>query len=271
MKKTSLFLPAVVLASIMSTGCSLNNAATLPSAETTVLAPDISTDPEQLEESSSIAESANGSNAGQSSTVEESALESDQPYVLSTKATSELSMIFEHCYYSGLGHDKTLQFSTLSQDEASALLFWALLNPGTPLYQGTDLSSNGLSKYSIPYATAKEFFQEAFGANLDSYDFTDYIEDDAIIWHGGDYGSDVPSAIIDIITQSPENGLITITGDAFDIYDADMSITYAKFTATMVPSDSSYFDGNTLVSFIYEDNTSDDHPEINLSEYFAYY
>ncbi len=270
MKKESLFLSLTILSTILFAGCSPahSNATT---DQTTVSESSTLAKPSSVEESTKIAETISSTNTDPSLAAEESPSESERTYVFSEQANAELSLIFEHCYYSGFGHDKVLQFSSLSQDEASALLFSALLNPGTVLYQGTNLSADGLSKYSIPYTTAKKFFQEAFGADLDSYDFSEYMENDNIIWHGGDYGSDVPGALIDTVTQSSENDLITIKGDAFDIYDADMSITYAKFTATLIPSDSSYFDGNTLVSFTYKDNTTDDHPDIDLSKYFDYY
>ena len=101
--------------------------------------------------------------------------------------------------------------------------------------------------------------------NIDST-FLEEDGDDYAIVANDPFGSDIPDCQINTITQNTATGIITLTGDAW-IVPCDYPAEFSTFTATMAPSDSSYFDGHTLLTFKWHENHTDNHPTINYADY----
>ena len=75
--------------------------------------------------------------------------------------------------------------------------------------------------------------------------------------------------LINTVTQGTTTGIITLTGDAW-IVPCDYPAAFSTFTATIIASDSSYFDGHTLLTFECHENNTDNHPTVDYSKYGYY-
>ncbi len=203
----------------------------------------------------------------------ESASEADivAKYVLTDDAKKELECVFKNCLYFGIGKDKEQIFSELSRYDVETLLCTTYITPDSYLKRGVYKEGTG---YVVSREELSEYLKGGFGLELDSFDFStdDYMlyeDGDTFYFLGGDYGMAYPDAFIDTIEQDPDSGIITLTGDVLFISEEDTEgvINPYIFTATMQPSDSKYFGGNTLISFEYEANTTGVYPDIDASKY----
>lgn len=191
-------------------------------------------------------------------------------YTLTEEAREELESVFKNCFYFEMGHGNPLIFSELSADDVAKILCTTFLSPDSYLKKGTYEEETG---YVVSRDDLSEYLKDGFGADLDSYDFSTeeysmlYDNGDTFYFLGGDYGMGVPDAIINKAVQNSTSELVTVTGDALFINEDDGSIYPYLFTATMQPSDSKYFGGNTLISFEYEENTTGIYPDINPKDY----
>lgn len=189
---------------------------------------------------------------------------------LTEEARGELESVFKNCFYFEMGHGDQLIFSELSTDDAAKILCTTFLSPDSYLKKGTYEEGTG---YVVSRDELAEYLKDGFGADLDSYDFSTeeysmlYDNGDTFYFLGGDYGMGVPDAIINKAVQNSTSGLVNVTGDALFINEDDGSIYPYLFTATMQPSDSQYFGGNTLISFEYEENTTGMYPDIKAEDY----
>jgi outer membrane murein-binding lipoprotein Lpp len=207
--------------------------------------------------------------ATEESTAATSSAAITEEYSLTEEARGELESVFKNCFYFEMGHGDPLIFSKLSDDDVEKILCTTFLSKDSYLKKGTYEEGTG---YVVSREDLAEYLKDGFGTDLDAYDFSDpdgMLKDngDTFYFLGGDYGMGVPDAIINTAVQDPEDGIITLTGDALFISEDDGAINPYLFIATMKQSDSKYFGGNTLISFEYEENTTGTYPEINPSDY----
>lgn len=244
---------SIVLASAMLAGCTSN-----ASKETAVTE---TTDPTQIE---TMAASTEESTEASSTEAE------PKEYVLTDEAKGELENVFMDCFYFQIGDHNEQLFTNLSTENVGELVCATFISPDSYLHKGSYVEGTG---YEITREEFAEYLKDGFGLNLDDFDFSEdqytTLEDsgDTFSWAGGDYGNGIPDAIINTAAQDPESGIITLTGDALFIDVDDSKVYPYVFTATMQPSDSKYFGGNTLVSFEYTENTTGVYPEINPEKY----
>lgn len=209
------------------------------------------------------------STATEESTEAVSSEEGEKEYTLSEEARGELESVFKNCFYFEMGHGDQLIFSELSADDVAKILCTTFLSPDSYLKKGTYEEGTG---YVVSRDDLSEYLKDGFGADLDFYDFStdEYMlkdDGDTFSFLGGDYGMVGPDAIINTFVQDPENGIVTLTGDTLLIDEGDGVINPYLFTATLKPSDSKYFGGNTLISFEYEENTTGVYPDIKAEDY----
>lgn len=243
---------AVVAATtvLMMTGCS----SSVPEETTTAVVTRVETAAATTEESTEAA----------------STEDSIKEYALTEEARGELESVFKNCFYFEMGHGDQLIFSEFSADDAAKILCTTFLSPDSYLKKGTHEEGTG---YVVNRDELAAYLKDGFGADLDSYDFStdEYMlkdDGDTFSFLGGDYGMGVPDAIINkAVQEESTSGIVTVTGDALFINEDDGSIYPYLFTATMQPSDSQYFGGNTLISFEYEENTTGVYPDIKAEDY----
>ena len=196
---------------------------------------------------------------------------STKEFTLTEEARGELESVFKNCFYFEMGHNDQLLFTDFSIEDLSKIACTTFLSTDSYLKKGTYEEGTG---YVVSRDDLAEYLKDGFGLDLDSYDFSTeeysmlYNNGDTFYSLGGDYGMGVPDAIIKSAVQDPQSGMIILTGDAIFINEAeDAEINPYLFTATMQPSDSKYFGGNTLISFEYEENTTGIYPDINPKDY----
>lgn len=215
-------------------------------------------------ETAVVAEESTEASSSETSTTE---------YSLTNDGKGELENVFMDCFYFHIGDHQKQLFADLSTENVEELLCSTFITPDSYLAKG--VYEDGIG-YTISKDEAAEYLKDGFGVDMNSYDFSadtyTTLEDngDTFSWAGGDYGNGIPDAIINKVVQDPDSGIITLTGDALFIEVDDGEINPYIFTATMKPSESKYFDGNTLVSFEYEENTTGVYPEINPEKYGLY-
>lgn len=187
----------------------------------------------------------------------ESSKESD--YILSDEDKEDLEWVLANCYYFNMGNDYIQKFSELSDEYVEDLLLTTIGLPDTTLAK-VNVDSN--YKRTVSKEDATIFLKDCFGIDINnvSFEYTEYprvkLNGDVLEIGAGDYGSNFPYAIINRTVQDKETGIITLTGDVLLVDDSHTIDAY-YFEATMQPSASSYFGGNTLLTFSYTKNTGD--------------
>lgn len=189
------------------------------------------------------------------------------PYTLSDSAMTQLTRILTDAFFFDIGHDQEQQFSDLTFENSnlSILLYTTLFDVEDARYDQHEPRRIHVSKEEV-----KKYLYDCFGINLDSLKIDDsFLEedgDDYAIVANDPFGSDIPDCQINTISQNPSTGIITLTGDVWYV-PCDFPAEFSTFTATMIPSDSSYFDGHTLLTFEWHENHTDNHPTIDYTKY----
>lgn len=191
--------------------------------------------------------------------------EEDISYDISDKANRELTWVFMNSYFFGIGSNKIQNYADLSQHGIENLVCGTIMNNDGPFglveYKP---DGEGVYRYSISREVLSDAMMDCYGLDLKNFDFSsdEYPiitdEGDVLSWYGGDYSEDSPNAKIESITEDKDTGLVTVTGSVYDFSDDPSE--YRKFRAMMKATDSGFFDGHTLLSFMY------DEPNANLAE-----
>ena len=188
-------------------------------------------------------------------------------YTLSDSAKGQLTSILMDAFFFDIGHDQEQKFSDLTFENSNLgiLLYTTLFDVEGARYDRHEPSRIHVSKDKV-----KTYLLDCFGIDLDSLTidsvFLEEDGDDYAIVANDPFGSDIPDCQINIVTQNTTTGIITLTGDVCYV-PIDSPAKFSTFTATMAPSDSSYFDGYTLLTFEWYENNTDNHPTINYTDY----
>lgn len=188
------------------------------------------------------------------------------PYALSDSAKERLTGILTNAFFFDIGHGQEQKFSDLTFENSNlgVLLYTTLFD-----VEGARYDQNEPVRIHVSKEKVRSYLHDCFGINIDSLNINSFLEedgDDYAIVANDPFGSDIPDCQINTVTQNTATGIITLTGDAW-IVPCDYPAEFATFTATMTPSDSSYFDGHTLLTFEWHENHTDNHPTINYTDY----
>lgn len=256
MKKVHLYVGILLATSISFLACHKNVSETYPQEATaTETSPTISPQESMAQEASA-----------------ESQAETDSteiPYSLSDSAKKQLTDILTDAFFFGIGHDQKQKFSDLTFENSNLgiLLYTTLFD-----VEGARLDQNEPSRIHVSKKEVRTYLQDCFGIDIGSLKVDDFLEeadDDYAIVANDPFGSDIPDLQINTVTQDTTTGIITLTGDAW-IVPCDYLAAFSTFTVTMIASDSSYFDGHTLLTFECHENNTDNHPTIDYSRYGYY-
>ncbi len=189
------------------------------------------------------------------------------PYALSDAATKQLTRILTDAFFFDIGHDREQKFSELTFENSNLeILLYTTLFDG----EGARYDQNEPRRIHVSKEEVKTYLQDCFGINFDSLNADNsFLEEDGsdyAIVANDPFGSDIPDCQINTITQNTATGIITLTGDVWYVPN-DSPAEFSTFTATMIPSNSSYFDGHTLLTFEWHENLTNNHPTIDYTKY----
>ena len=191
----------------------------------------------------------------------------EMPYTLSDSAKGQLTGILTNTFFFDIGHDQEQKFSDLTFENSNLgiLLYTTLFD-----VEGAQYDQHEPSRIHVSKDKVKTYLRDCFGIDLDSLNidstFLEEDGDDYAIVANDPFGSDIPDCQINTVTQNTTTGIITLTGDVWYV-PIDSPARFSTFTATMIPSDSSCFDGHTLLTFEWHENHTDNHPTINYADY----
>ena len=190
----------------------------------------------------------------------------EMPYTLSDSAEEQLTGILTNAFFFDIGHDQEQKFSDLTFENSNlgVLLYTTLFD-----VEGARYDQNEPRRIHVSKEKVRTYLHDCFGIDIGSLNTDSFLEEDGndyAIVANDPFGSDIPDCQINTITQNTATGIITLTGDAW-IVPCDYPAEFSTFTATMAPSDSSYFDGHTLLTFEWHENHTDNHPTINYADY----
>ncbi len=188
-------------------------------------------------------------------------------YTFSDIAKKQLTRILTDAFFFDIGHDREQKFSELTFENSNLeILLYTTLFDG----EGARYDQNEPRRIHVSKEEVKTYLQDCFGINLDSLNADNsFLEEDGsdyAIVANDPFGSDIPDCRINTITQNTETDIVTLTGDAWIVSDS-YPTEYYTFTTTMLPTNSSYFDGHTLLTFEWHENPTDNHPTIDYTKY----
>ena len=256
MKKVTFYTGLLLSASILLSACQQQEDSAISESESS--SQEITTSEELTP--TSLSEGA----AQEVSTETETA---EVTYTLPDSAKGQLTGVLMDAFFFDIGHDQEQKFSDLTFENSNLgiLLYTTLFD-----VEGAQYDQHEPSRIHVSKDKVKTYLRDCFGIDLGSLNidstFLEEDGDDYAIVANDPFGSDIPDCQINTITQNTATGIITLTGDAW-IVPCDYPTEFSTFTATMAPSDSSYFDGHTLLTFKWHENHTDNHPTINYADY----
>lgn len=251
MKRIKIILSVAIL-SLLATGCASTKKAVRETIETT----------EAIETVESVEETMTNTDSTDTGNTR------FEDYELTDKTKAELERVFANCYYFEIGNGYVQNFSDLALKDIDKVVYTTLVDPSIGLSKFRETEGGG-GGYTIEKSVLVKYVEEGFGINPENIDFADTMftdEGDVVFSWGGDYGSGYPAATINQAVLDTKTNLVTVQGDALYVTD-EKTIDVYTFTATMQPSDSSYFDGNTLLTFTYIKDNSGDYSRIDTSRF----